>query len=322
MAAEPMGLLRVVAAVRFHVAQMRHAGHAVGAPPVVLNRNLSPVRHAVVGSAAALVIIALRFFLEKIFFPSVFAAHKPLKRKKLCENVFYTIFYVLSASAGLAVIAIERLPMGFLFSNNPMWPLWRDLDKGVPMSRAFQTYYLVELGFYVGCLTFLFLIDTRRSDFRQYVIHHCATLALVLGSWLLGYTRFGAYIIALHDVSDIFLYGAKCVHYLGWRGYDTALFVVFAITFYVTRLYMLPRIIYGIFIEPWKILSDQADFNNWLSNWTVYIPHWLGMLFALATLQILHCYWYALVVRIIAKELRGIKLSDTGDDRSDDEDDN
>ena len=44
-----------------------------------------------------------------------------------------------------------------------------------------------------------------RRDFTMLVVHHCITLSSLWVSWTMNLLRGGAWVLAVHDVSDIFL---------------------------------------------------------------------------------------------------------------------
>jgi hypothetical protein len=52
-------------------------------------------------------------------------------------------------------------------------------------------------------------IETKRKDFKEYVIHHIATLSLLGGSWLYNFTRIGGLVAVVHDAADSLLELAK-----------------------------------------------------------------------------------------------------------------
>lgn len=155
------------------------------------------------------------------------------RQRKVSENVFYTAFYVATTILGYIVYTREPWSLNLFSNESQVLPLFSPFPA--PLSPLMRMYFLTELGFYVGALLFL-IIDEHRKDFAIMVVHHVVSICLVVGSYLGGWVRFGAIVLALHDVGDVFLYAAKAAHNLGGcYGADTASFVLFAVTFYVTR---------------------------------------------------------------------------------------
>ncbi|KAH8616186.1 TLC domain [Trypanosoma vivax] len=67
-------------------------------------------------------------------------------------------------------------------------------------------YYQYGLGFYLSEMVALLAErDMRRADFLEYFVHHLVTFALVILSHCSYEHRFGAYVLFLHDASDIML---------------------------------------------------------------------------------------------------------------------
>lgn len=241
------------------------------------------------------------------------------RQRKVSENVFYTAFYVSTTILGYVVYTREPWSLNLFSNESQVLPLFSPFPA--PLSPLMRMYFLTELGFYVGALLFL-VVDEHRKDFGIMVVHHVVSICLVVGSYLGGWVRFGAIVLALHDVGDVFLYGAKAAHNLGGCfGADTGLFVLFAVTFYVTRLVCLPRILYTLCFETFGHLLDNPDFNSWAVYSHLYLPQLLGFGLGLNILLLLHCYWFCLILLMIYRQLRGKSISEQGDVRSDSESD-
>lgn len=301
--------------------------HAEPGRPWMWKRDLSWM-DLCVAVVAAVVTIAFRMVIQNRVVPSLCFKFSKLKQRKIGENVFYTVMYLLSFLAGMAVLGEEAVYWRVdLFSNEKMTGFWESIaDQGFveklpEASPLVRWYYLIVGGFWLGCAVFHVALDTRRSDFMEYVIHHFSTLLLIGVSYCLGYVRFGLVILPLHDITDIFLYGAKTIHYLGLKGFDTFVFLLFSVSFYVTRLVMFPRLVLGVALEPFVILAKDPLYNDWARYWPIYISEYVIILSALLALQLLHCFWFSLIAKMLRNELRpGQGVSDKGDARSDDED--
>ena len=66
-------------------------------------------------------------------------------------------------------------------------------------------YYMIELGYCWSSFAFAYLDKRHKKDFWQMIVHHCTTLVLQYLSWMLNFMRVGAFVLLIHDVSDIFL---------------------------------------------------------------------------------------------------------------------
>jgi hypothetical protein len=212
--------------------------------------------------------------------------------------------------------------VGYLALFTPTTAIWiQDTHNhwiGWPyhvMSEMVEYYYQVELGSYIHQLLWT---EVSRSDSLQMILHHLTTIALIVFSYLANYTRIGASILLLHDTADVFLEGAKVCHYIsqgakgrffrsfGKIGADV-LFVVFAVTFFVTRLMLYPRfIVYSAYVESMEVFGTYS-----MSGYVVFT----GLL---TILQALHIFWFYLIAKMIyemVKDGRG------GDVRSSDDED-
>lgn len=275
----------------------------------------------VTATVIAISIFSFRVTLERVVFPRVFARFTKRSRSKLSENLFYSVYY----SASFLYFALVVLPQAHwsanLLSNstNVVRSLIHPFPP--PMNDAEHFFYSQSMGFYASAITFLILFDGRRSDFAELILHHAVTIGLVGMSYAYGYVRSGIIIIALHDVGDIFLYSAKFIHYLGFAGVDTAMFAVFTGVFYITRLVMFSRMVHTIFIETFQVVVAEPSFNRWMMFYDTYLVHYVFFVVCLSTLLFLHCFWMALILKMIYREVvLGKKVTDEGDIRSDSED--
>lgn len=91
-------------------------------------------------------------------------------------------------------------------------------------------YYVIELAFYFSlCLSLL--QDVKRKDFTEQIVHHFATIVLMVFSYMANFWRVGVLVIVIHDVSDIFLESAKLCLYCKKEKIADVLFTIFAVTF-------------------------------------------------------------------------------------------
>lgn len=315
------GLLRLPLFLRRLAAVVREAQNDGSAKSPSLNQEAA-VEDAIFSLILALALFLLRLFLHRALFPYIFSRYSRRVRSKLSENLYYATYYTLAFGYYMLAVRPSVKWSVDLFSNesNVVLSLMDPIPP--PMVRVERVYYYQAAGFYLSASTFLVLFDGRRSDFFELILHHTVTIGLVTMSYLYGYVRAGILILALHDVGDIFLYSAKLVHYLGFAGMDTALFAVFAVTFFVTRLIMYPRLVHGVAVETLQTVVLHPSLNGWAHHFATYLWHYVFFVVFLGTLQVLHCFWFSLVLKMIHREVfLGKKISDEGDIRSDGEDD-
>ncbi|XP_039273043.2 ceramide synthase 5-like [Styela clava] len=222
---------------------------------------------------------------------------RPDTQTKFLETSWRFVFYS----------GVFAYGFGFLWKAPWLWDhaqCWigfphQNLDK------ATYIYYIAEASFYTSLLLSI-MKDVRRKDFFEQLIHHIATLFLIIFSYFANFVRVGTLVMAIHDISDIFLEGAKCVSYLKYAKTSEILFIIFAITFIVTRIIIFPFwIIHTSAIKSFAIIGPFAScyFFNAL----------------LGVLQCLHLYWASIILRMAWKMLFPVSGEALKDDRSDTE---
>lgn len=315
------GLLRLVSfgRVLVDVFRIESADRASAFPDWACKTNQRSDLH--MAAVIALVLFGLRYAMHNFILAGLLRGRTERDRSKLSEGIFYTAYYSFAFTFFCCVVYRneEFLKQWKLFTNesivhnifNPYPP---------PRSEYVQMYYMLALGFYASAIVFLVAYDTRRSDFLQLFVHHIVTIALVWISYIYGYTRVGSLIIALHDLGDIFLYAATTLNKLRFTGLDTAVFAVFAVTFYVSRLVVFPRLVYGVLGESlYQVAYVDGRFNEWAKYFETALVHWFSFAIMLNTLILLHCFWFVLILRMIYRELfLGKKITEQGDIREED----
>ena len=221
---------------------------------------------------------------------------------KFVEACWRFLFYAYFCMVGYRAIFLPTTVSWVLDTRLHWqgWPLHR-------VSSAISYYYQIELGAYIHQLMWT---EVSRSDSLEMAVHHLTTILLIVGSYVTNFTRIGASILLLHDISDVFLESAKVFNYISKaRGGKWAssvcdsLFALFAISFLIARLIVYPKyLVHSFLFEAPEIMG----------YWPGY-PVFAGLLLIL---QGLHIFWFYLILRMIPSLLStGIQK----DERSDDE---
>lgn len=201
--------------------------------------------------------------------------------------------FVLSATFGYKILSQQP----WLFERS-QWPQWRP-----EIEPAFKLYYLMYASRFLGDMISLCFESRQFDALVAAVIHHFATLGLVLGSAHVGLQRFGGIIMFFFDWADIPLLSAKACKYLSQDPSDTyqqvanRLFEVFAVLFFATRNCYFNYVVYC----AWMDLSDA--FVDQVCQWL------------LTVLVGLQTYWMYLIVKL------AIKISENGGVAEDSRDD-
>ncbi|XP_077582773.1 ceramide synthase 5 isoform X1 [Stigmatopora nigra] len=217
---------------------------------------------------------------------------KPGTHVKFCESMWRFTFYFCIFTYGF----------GFLWRSPWLWDT-RHCWYGYPyqvLTPALYRYYLTELAFYWS-LMFSQFIDIRRKDFLAMFVHHLATVGLISFSYANNMVRVGTLVMCVHDAADILLEVGKMAHYAKYQRICDLLFVLFSLTFFVTRLVVFPIwVLNSTLFESWRIVGP--------------FPSWWLFNFLLLVLQFLHIIWSYLIARIAIKTMRGKECNDVRSD--------
>jgi len=207
--------------------------------------------------------------------------------QKAIEFAWYFIYYVIFTAFGIYVYSQES------WSVPPTANFWRGYPH--PLSNTMWTYYLLELSFYFHGLIAI-SYEVRRKDFKVMVTHHVVTIWLICHSYWMRLHRVGMITLIIHNISDNFLYGGKVFHYISKahpsiNPFVQALFVIFAVSFFLTRLIAFPAlVIYPAYFE------SNVEFPG--------CPGCKESVIVLGTLFALHCMWFAMIVKMAVGILR------------------
>ncbi|KAG0554778.1 hypothetical protein KC19_12G118100 [Ceratodon purpureus] len=174
-----------------------------------------------------------------------------------------------------------------------------------------KLFYTFQCGFYIYSVAALLFWETRRKDFDVMMTHHIVTIGLIAYSYINGSFRAGSIVLALHDVSDVFMEAAKLCKYSGSEVGASIAFGLFVLSWVLLRLIYFPFWI--IWSTSYEVIP-YVDLSQSYVSFQYYIFNTL-----LITLLVIHLYWWVLIVRMLIKQLRN--CGKVGDDvRSDSED--
>lgn len=222
---------------------------------------------------------------------------KPNLVRKVSEGMWRFSFYSFASIFGWFFVLWDKP-----YLKDTMHTLYNYPHH--PVKSEEWWYYNIELGFYLS-LVITQIADTKRKDFWQMFVHHIVTVVLLVLSWACNFHRIGALVLAIHDVADVPMEGAKLAKYCKKQRLADLLFGIFTFVWIYTRCYLLPtRVIY---YTSYKALTVIKFFPAY------YIFNGLLML-----LQILHFAWTWLIIRIVFYALQNNGMRDL---RSDSEED-
>ncbi|CAK8691204.1 unnamed protein product [Clavelina lepadiformis] len=217
-------------------------------------------------------------------------ANKPSILNKLTESTWRCIFYLIAFSFGVGILLQSPWLWDNLhcFSNYPFQSLWPSVFY----------YYILEGGFYIS-LVFTLLRDVRRKDFVEQIVHHLATLGLIIFSYVTNLVRIGTLVLALCDISDVFLEAGKSLHYVKFQKSADLMFVLFAVVFFLSRVVAFPVV----------VIHTAYVKSMWLAK---PYPGYYVFNALLLVLQILNIMWAATIFRMAIDMKRKGKVEKDG----------
>lgn len=265
-------------------------------------------------------IMSLRFLKSKLLVPSFTSLGRKLGRMqhglewehnnevrivKFGEYVFRLLFHVCIASYGI-----------IYFSNQPWWKedgtktLWMKYPHDA-IEPGMSWYYLIQCAYNIDALLSLlklsFTVDYSasglpkrigwstnvRGDFREMLVHHLVTNALVIGSSRYRLTRVGSMVFMVHDISDVPVDFSKLANFMKWKAATAACFFTMVVLWFIFRLSVLPFVIYkSVLYEAIYVLEDG------LIDPKMYLAYWYFFVLLLAAIILLHATWFLMFIKM------------------------
>ncbi|RLN37812.1 hypothetical protein BBJ28_00016507, partial [Nothophytophthora sp. Chile5] len=204
--------------------------------------------------------------------------------------------------------------MGYYVGWHESWFLNKEeyfKDWPYSPSEGLRWYYMIYLAFWIQSIDFMLNLtnnhySVKRKDNAEMLVHHFATISLMLFSYSVDLTRMGISVLMIHDVNDLLLETAKVFVYLGWENLANMFFGTFALMWFVVRWgFYSYNILHSAYAYAYSdivvhILEAGSyrdiDANVWYWVWIV----WFGFL---CLLLVLHIYWGLLIVKMVVKVL-------------------
>jgi len=227
---------------------------------------------------------------------------------RFSEQGFSMIYYVVYWSFGM-----------YIYVNSPWFPFnpeeyWKGYPHAV-LPAPVKFYYLTQLAEW--CHQVIVLnIEARRKDHWQMFSHHIITITLMAGSYATNLTRVGTMILLLMDFCDFVFPIAKMLRYVGFEKAKDVAFVVFLVSWFLTRHVLFGSVIYSVYRDAPKFIPQL-----WSPARGLYLSResWIGYLALLLTLQVILLLWFYLIIIVAARVVSGQSAEDVRSDEEDNE---
>lgn len=235
-----------------------------------------------------------------------FGIKKAGKQHRFMEQTYSMFYYGLSGPFGLWIMS--KLPIWY-FNTTEFYTSYPHKTH----DWYFKVYYLGQAAFWVQQSVVLILqLEKPRKDFKELVLHHIVTIALIWCSYRFHFTWIGIAIYVTMDVSDFFLATSKTLNYLD-SPITGGFFAIFVFVWIYLRHYLNLKILWSVATEfrtvgVWELNWDTQQYKCWISQPITF--------FLIGALQLVNIYWLWLIFRILH---RYIFVGETKDERSDSE---
>lgn len=229
----------------------------------------------------------------------------PTNVNELVESQWYTLIYgVLCAMGILALLETSQS----WYDGEVLWArsdgtTAHSYNMDIVGHPTADLYLHFQVAFFLQELIALLFLAVPKKDWIVQAIHHVVTCIILSLSLLTGYHRVALLTLLFHDISDVFMWMAKMTKFSyemfhSNRGnndddnnnsrFVTALFVVFAISFFYARFFLLPINVI------WPTLRESLR---------LYRPTHAICTTGLLILQCLHFMWGYMILKIVYRKL-------------------
>jgi len=244
--------------------------------------------------------------------PSIrrFTPIKPQYVHKCVQSIMEAFFYAAFTCIGLLVVP----SLSWSWPSERWWIGFTDGGFEI-MRNDMRCYYSLYASRYAQMCVSLLVLEARRKDFLQMLIHHVVTLLLICISYISGWNRVGVVMMLLMDPADVPLHIAKVCNYLAkaggrrrhWKFLANRFFEAFVVVFFVTRILMLSYVVWSVSVESHRAIPNFGGMPRLARTAS-------ALCYALLAIQLL---WFFLVLKVAVRVLSGQEIEDA---RSDDDD--
>ncbi|KAI0841334.1 TLC domain-containing protein [Hypoxylon sp. FL0890] len=131
------------------------------------------------------------------------------KQSRFMEQMYVAIYIAFIGPLG--VYCMKQTPVWY-FNTRGMYEAFPHRTHCAEL----KFYYLFQAAFWTQqALVMLLGMEKKRKDFKELVVHHIVTIALIGLSYRFHFTYIGFAVYITHDISDFFLAISKSLNYIG-----------------------------------------------------------------------------------------------------------
>lgn len=243
------------------------------------------------------------------------------KIEKFAQSFMEFFFYSLSLGLGVSVLLDQAWlwPSANWWTDHALIPSSTSTQVGtLPLEIRF--FYVLYCCRYLQGLVSVLLLEHRRKDFWEMVVHHFTTAVLIMLSYASDYVRVGCIVMVLLDVGDPPLHVAKMCKYVSevkgprqgfWSTIADLWFGIFVLDFPTTRLGLYSYVVWSSTFELYTVATPELP---WAEAVPVIGWHpvacWL-MLWLLLALQV---FWNFMLFKAVVRVIMKGDLQDTRSD--------
>ncbi|XP_076322781.1 ceramide synthase 1-like isoform X2 [Tachypleus tridentatus] len=208
--------------------------------------------------------------------------------------------FLYSSFAWTSTLYVVVFSGKYQFFQRPS-TVWDNWNINSPIPTDIYILYVIQCSFYLHSLYATLFLDTWRKDSVVLLLHHLITLVLVSGSLACRYQNIGILVLLLHDICDVQLEFTKLNVYFKYQGGQlkrhheyvaNISFFVFAVTWFVSRLYWFP------------LKALYASSENLVKR-KLSIPFSTFLNFLTWVLLAMNIYWFMLVLGFLFRVATG-----------------
>ncbi|KAJ9649874.1 sphingosine N-acyltransferase lag1 [Neophaeococcomyces mojaviensis] len=255
------------------------------------------------------------FLMQRLIRPLAIKAgiRTRAKQSRFMEQFYTAVYFAIFGPFGLYVMKNAEGGTLWYFQTTSMF-------EGFPHrvhDGIFKAYYLLQAAYWSQqAIVLLLQLEKPRKDFKELVLHHVVTLALIFLSYRFHFAKMGIAVFITHDISDFFLATSKTLNYL-----DSIIvgpyFAFFIFVWIYLRHYINLHILYATLTEfatvgPYELNWETQQYKCWISQVITF-----GLLFCL---QAVNLFWLFLILRIAKNYVFSHTVQDERSDNEEEED--